>query len=90
MTSAWLQQANLTGANLVGADLRNAQLSGANFQDVTLFPATARSGSGFIDKPPADTSAQVRDVDFSQVKNLDAQQLTYLCAQGAIHPSCGS
>lgn len=89
-TSAWLQQANLTGANLIGADLRNAQLSGANFQNVTLFPANSGNGSGFIDKTPKNTSAQVRGVDFSQVKNLEAQQLTYLCAQGAIHPSCGS
>ncbi|MEM9770401.1 MAG: pentapeptide repeat-containing protein [Cyanobacteria bacterium P01_D01_bin.73] len=89
-TSAWLQQANLTGANLTGVDLTNAQLSGANFQNATLFPANSNSGSGFVETTPTATSAKVRGVDFSQVKNLDSQQLTYLCAQGAIHPSCGS
>ncbi|MGD1938762.1 MAG: pentapeptide repeat-containing protein [Cyanophyceae cyanobacterium] len=90
LTSAWLQEANLTGANLTGADLTGAQLSGANFQNVTLFPANPNSGSGFVEKAPSGTSAQVRGVDFTQVKNLDSQQLTYLCAQGAIHQSCGS
>ncbi|MEM9245127.1 MAG: pentapeptide repeat-containing protein, partial [Cyanobacteria bacterium P01_F01_bin.153] len=90
LTSAWLQEANLTGANLTGADLTGAQLSGANFQNVTLFPANPNSGSGFVEKAPSGTSAQVRGVDFTQVKNLDSQQLTYLCAQGAVHQSCGS
>ncbi|MGD1852199.1 MAG: pentapeptide repeat-containing protein [Cyanophyceae cyanobacterium] len=88
--SAWLQEANLTGANLTGADLTGAQLSGANFQNVTLFPANPNGSSGFVEKAPTGTSAQVRGVDFSQVKNLDSQQLTYLCTQGAIHQSCGS
>ncbi|MCG9886055.1 MAG: pentapeptide repeat-containing protein [Cyanobacteria bacterium] len=90
LQGAILSRANLAGANLTQADLRGARLDGADFKDALLVPASSQGDSSFVDAPASDgESAIVRGVDFSQVKNLSPRNLSYVCAQGGIHPQCG-
>ena len=72
------------------ADLRGANLAGADFQGVILFsPQPPASGDRFIAAPPEYTQAAlVQRVNFSQVKNLNAQQIAYICVYGGYHPRC--
>lgn len=90
LQGAILSRANLQGANLTQADLRGAKLDGADLKDALLMPASPQGESSFVDGPPTSgESAIVRGVDFSQVKNLSARNLSYVCAQGGLHPQCG-
>ncbi|MDY6938352.1 MAG: pentapeptide repeat-containing protein [Cyanobacteriota bacterium] len=99
LSSANLIGANLSGANLSGANLQNADLSfvdlrganvdGADFQGVKFIASGARNVDEFIER--SSDSLQftlMQGVDFSNVKNLDADRITYLCEGGAIHPQC--
>jgi uncharacterized protein YjbI with pentapeptide repeats/uncharacterized RDD family membrane protein YckC len=89
LTGANLQNANLRDADLSGANLRETKLDGANFQGVKFIPELPSDGEGFITQAPdAAPAIQVKGVDFSKVQNLAAEQLTYLCQNGAIHPRC--
>lgn len=89
LRGANLQGANLQGADLSAADLRHAQLDGANFKGVTFVAARSSDASEFIE-PSSDTaqSARVEGVDFTNVENLSARQLSYACDRGGIHPRC--
>ncbi len=88
-TNANLQNVNFQSADLRFADLRGANLAGANFQGVVFFTAPGINPDQFIRAIiPKETSTIVKQVDFSQVKNLDAKQLEYICIQGGIHPRC--
>jgi uncharacterized protein YjbI with pentapeptide repeats len=99
LTGATLQGANLqatslSSANLRDADLRGVWLQGANlanadFTGVILAEPTAIAGEDFVESVPAlPEGDQFVGVDFSLVRNLDADQLTFICAQGGQHPSC--
>ena len=87
--SANMENVNLRNADLSLADLRKAHLAGADFQGAILSPSKQDSTDKFVLKPVIGAqSAVVQGVDFSQVKNLDAKQLAYICTQGGIHPRC--
>ena len=68
-----LQLANLSKSDWRGADLSRADLSRANLRNAD-FSTTQ--------------SALVEGVDFTKVKNLNPQQLAYICTQGGRHPRC--
>jgi uncharacterized protein YjbI with pentapeptide repeats/uncharacterized RDD family membrane protein YckC len=88
--NAQMQNVKLRQADLRLADLRGANLAGADFQGVILFsPQPAASGDRFIAAPAEYTQAALlQGVDFSQVKNLDAKQIAYICVYGGHHPRC--
>lgn len=90
LSHAQMQNINLRQADLRMADLRGANLAGADFQGTILFsPQPSASGDRFIATPPEYTQAAlVQGVNFSQVKNLDAQQIAYICVYGGYHPRC--
>lgn len=94
LTQANLQNANLQNANLQNANLQNvvlqgANLAGANFQGATFVTEVAAPVGGFIAPlTEAETGDALADVDFSEAKNLDADQLNYICQQGGLHPQC--
>lgn len=90
LSYAQMQNVNLRQADLRMADLRGANLAGADFQGTILFsPQPPASGDRFIATPPEYTQAAlVQGVNFSQVKNLDAQQIAYICVYGGYHPRC--
>jgi len=87
--NANLQNVNFLSADLRFADFRGANLAGANFQGVIFFSPSSSSPDQFIRAIiPKETSTIVKQVDFSQVKNLDSKHLEYICTQGGIHPRC--
>ncbi len=94
LVGADLTGANLTGANLAGADLRQAiltevVLSGANFAGVRLAPDPPELTEGFVAAAPTlDRGDRLAGVDFNGVRNLDGNQLAYICAQGGRHRAC--
>lgn len=84
LRQANLRQANLQDVQLQGADLDAADVAGARFQ-----PPNQPAADGFVTAVPSvETGDRLRGVDFSQVRNLSAAQLNYLCAQGGVHPAC--
>ena len=90
LQGADLSRASLKGSNLTRSDLRGSNLDGADFENVLLAPAPTQTEGGFVEGPPTDgESAVIRNVDFSQVKNLSARNIAYICTQGGIHPQCG-
>lgn len=96
LQGANLRYANLSNANLRDADLRDVWLQGANLRGVDLAGAiftapTGPSDAGFVEAvPPLETGNQLDGVDFSGTRNLDPEQLNYICAQGGIYPACGT
>lgn len=89
LAKAKLQKANLTDANLANANLQGAQLDGANFAGVTFVPPQSPADDGFIRRVESSTG-NLSKVDFTGVKNLNANQIAYICAQGGLHPQCSS
>lgn len=87
LQQAQLQHAKLKNANLSLADLRGADLTGADFQGVDFFTLKPTQPDQFIQTPPT-SSAIVKDVNFSKVRNLTAEQITYICENGGRHPNC--
>ena len=104
LENADLTGASLKGANLSGANLRNANLRDADLRDVWLQDAnldgvdlagaiftepTGASQQDFVTAVPEVLSRnKLTGVDFSGVRNLEPEQLTFICSQGAIHPAC--
>ncbi|MBR8833316.1 MAG: pentapeptide repeat-containing protein [Stigonema ocellatum SAG 48.90 = DSM 106950] len=87
--SANMENVNLRNADLSLADLQGADLAGSDFQGAILSPSKQDPTDQFVQKQVIGSqSAVVKGVDFSQVKNLDAKQLAYICTQGGIHPRC--
>ncbi|MGP1385779.1 MAG: pentapeptide repeat-containing protein [Thainema sp.] len=86
LQNASFKDADLTATILVGANLDNADFAGA-----ILAAPTTEDINGFVATPvefePAD---HIRGVDFRTVRNLDPQQIEYICAQGGIHQACAS
>lgn len=89
LSNAQLQNAKLRHANLSAADLRGANLAGTDFLGATFATATPVESTEFITKPPTSGSgARVQGVNFANAKNLDPEQLHYICDQGGRHPQC--
>ena len=69
--------------------MRGANLAGADFKGVTFAMAKQTKANQFITLPPPKSNlARIRGVDFAHVKNLDQQQLRYICTYGGHHPRC--
>ncbi|MGF1459976.1 MAG: pentapeptide repeat-containing protein [Leptolyngbyaceae cyanobacterium] len=101
LTDATLQNANLRNTNLSGvsfrdADLRGVSLAGAiidntDFAGTILMEPQAKSEGSFVEAvPQLETGDRYQDVDFSRGLNFSPEQLSYICAQGGLHPSCGA
>ncbi|MEC4895748.1 MAG: pentapeptide repeat-containing protein [Oscillatoria sp. PMC 1051.18] len=89
LSNAQLENTSLRYANLSATDLRGANLAGANFQGVRFFARRETNSEQFLQPAPiADSVAKIEGVNFAQVKNLDAQQIDFICRQGGIHPQC--
>ncbi|MEG4010895.1 MULTISPECIES: pentapeptide repeat-containing protein [unclassified Microcoleus] len=83
---ARLQDANLRNADLISVDFRGANVAGVNFQGA-VFQGKAASDQ-FIQSPAGSKSGRFQGVDFAEAKNLDKNQIAYICLQGGIHPKC--
>ncbi|MEL6384687.1 MAG: pentapeptide repeat-containing protein [Cyanobacteria bacterium J06626_18] len=101
LTGASLQGANLSDANLRNAILRDADLrevwlqgadlAGADLAGAIFTVPSGKSDQGFVTATPDFLSRhKLTGVDFSDVQNLDPEQLTFVCSRGAIHPTCDS
>ncbi|MFB2921432.1 pentapeptide repeat-containing protein [Aerosakkonema sp. BLCC-F2] len=84
-----LQNASFRNADLSMADFRGANLEGADFQGaIFLAPKQPVVGDQFIQTPNIATGPRIKGVDFSKVKNLDSEQISYICENGGRHPRC--
>ncbi|TAF06734.1 MAG: low-complexity protein [Nostocales cyanobacterium] len=89
LRSANMKNANLRNADISRADLRGANLDGADFQGTILFPGKQDPGDRFVETSDLGSQAAiVQGVDFSNAKNLDPQQLAFICTKGGIHSRC--
>jgi uncharacterized protein YjbI with pentapeptide repeats len=89
LRSANLENANLQNADLSRADLRGANVAGANFQGSILFAGKQNPADQFVETPDIGSqNASIQGVDFSKAKNLDPQQLAFICTQGGLHSRC--
>lgn len=101
LTNAALQDANLRDTNLTAVSFRDADLRGTWLQGAVIdqtdfagaiFAAPAgnsTAASGFVESVPELTPGNhYTAVDFSRGLNLSPEQLTFICAQGGIHPAC--
>ncbi len=90
LTNAQLQNASLQDTDLTGATLRGADLTGANLRGA-LFTTQQKIGvGGFVQQVPdrGQRSDLLTGANFTDAKNLDDEQLRYICDQGGIHPHC--
>ena len=88
LANAKLQNANLQDADLSLVNLTGANLRGANFSGVTFASKPANPENQFITNPELTASNRFKGVNFSQVQNLDSDQINYICNQGGSHPDC--
>jgi uncharacterized protein YjbI with pentapeptide repeats/uncharacterized RDD family membrane protein YckC len=86
LKNAMLQNANLRNAEVSSVDFRGANLAGANFQGTVFVGKDA--ADRFIQSPPGSKSGRLQGVDFTDAKNLDSNQIAYICLQGGFHPKC--
>ena len=84
-----LENANLRNADLSRADLRGANVAGADFQGTILFVGKQNPADQFVETPDIGSqNASIKGVDFSKAKNLDPQQLAFICTQGGLNSRC--
>jgi uncharacterized protein YjbI with pentapeptide repeats/uncharacterized RDD family membrane protein YckC len=89
LQNAKLQNTNFTNANLSHADLRGANLVGANFRGATFIAQSSISSEPFLESNlTTESQANIAGVDFTEVKNLSASQMTFICNNGGYHPQC--
>lgn len=89
LRNAQLQNAKLRNSNLSNADLRGANLAGTDFRGVIFVTATPDSSNQFIESPLTNAStARIKGVNFTKVKNLDPKQIKFICIYGGRHPQC--
>lgn len=89
LRNAQLKNANLQNADLKMADLRGSNLDGADFQGVRFVATSPSRPDQFVKSSPnLAMGTRVLGVDFSKVKNLSNEQLTYICSQRGRHPRC--
>ncbi|MGK7919773.1 MAG: pentapeptide repeat-containing protein [Trichodesmium sp.] len=89
--NAQLQNANLSNTDLSLADLRGANLSGTDLKGAKLAIPQPAQTEQFL-ASPLDTfkSDHLRGVNFNFAKNLDPNQIKYICQQGGIHEGCSN
>lgn len=89
-----LRNANLTGVSLRDTDLRGASLQGAILEGADLAGAiltesVADTDNNFVAAVPnLANRSLLKGVDFTTARNLEPEQLIFICAQGGIHPTC--
>lgn len=93
LQGANLRQANLTNTSFRDADLRGIWLQGAILDQVdfsgAIFAEKIVSDNAFVEAVPSlPTGDQFAGVDFNRARNLDPEQLSFICAQGGIHSAC--
>jgi uncharacterized protein YjbI with pentapeptide repeats/uncharacterized RDD family membrane protein YckC len=89
LRSTNLENANLRNADLSRADLRGANVAGADFQGTVLFVGKQDPADQFVQTSDIGSqNASIQGVDFSKAKNLDPQQLAFICTQGGLHSRC--
>ncbi len=90
LSKANLQNAKLHKANLSMVDLRGANLAGTDFIGATFAPPTPLNTNEFIKKQPTAivSGAKLQGVDFTKAKNLDSEQIQYICTHGGVHSEC--
>ncbi|MFM7365309.1 MAG: pentapeptide repeat-containing protein [Cuspidothrix sp.] len=89
LRSVNLENANLQNADLSRADLRGANVAGADFQGTVMFVGKQNPADQFVETPDIGSqNASIQGVDFSKVKNLNQQQLAFICTQGGLHSRC--
>jgi len=89
LRSTNLENANFRNADLSRADLRGANVAGADFQGTILFVSKQNLADQFVETPDLGSqNASIKGVDFSQAKNLDPQQLAFICTQGGLNSRC--
>jgi uncharacterized protein YjbI with pentapeptide repeats/uncharacterized RDD family membrane protein YckC len=89
LRGAQLQNASLRNADLSQADLRGANVEGADFQGAIFKTPNPADANQFIQ--PAfqpNEAGLLKGTNFTNAKNLKAQQIEYICAQGGQHPQC--
>jgi len=89
LRSTNLENANFRNADLSRADLRGANVAGADFQGTILFVSKQNLADQFVETPDIGSqNASIKGVDFSKAKNLDPQQLAFICTQGGLNSRC--
>ncbi len=87
--NAQLQNANLRNADLSLADLRGANLSGTDLKGAKLAVPKPNQADQFLANPlDIFKSDHLRGVNFNFAKNLNPNQINYICKQGGIHEKC--
>ncbi|MGD1704566.1 pentapeptide repeat-containing protein [Dapis sp. BLCC M229] len=89
--NAQLQNANLRNTDLSLADLRGANLSGTDFKGAKLAVQKPAQVDQFLASPlDRFKSDHLRGVNFNFAKNLNPNQINYICKQGGVHEKCKS
>jgi uncharacterized protein YjbI with pentapeptide repeats/uncharacterized RDD family membrane protein YckC len=89
LRDAQLQNANLRDTDLSSADFRGANLNGADFAGAFFVAPTPATADQFIQVDPSYEPVDgLRGVDFSEVRNLNREQIDFICFQGGLHPTC--
>ncbi|HLO46989.1 MAG TPA: pentapeptide repeat-containing protein [Kamptonema sp.] len=89
LSNTQLQDANFRNADVSLVNFRGANIAGANFKGATFVSTKQNRPDQFIQSPAvASKSGRLQGVDFTDVKNLEASQIAYICLQGGIHPRC--
>lgn len=89
LRNAQLQDAKLRNSNLSKADLRGANLTNTDLGGAIFVTAMADNSNRFIEIPSGNVSAaRIKGVNFTKAKNLDAQQIKFICKYGGRHPQC--
>ena len=88
-SNAQLQNAQFKHSNLSLANLQGANVAGADFLGASFVATTPINSNEFIATPTTAVSgARVKGVNFAKAKNLDDQQIKYICTHGGRHPRC--
>ena len=90
LSNAQLQNAKLHKANLSMVDLRGANLAGTDFLGGTFAPPPQLNTNEFIKKQATAivSGAKLQGVDFTKAKNLDPDQIQYICTHGGVYSEC--
>ncbi|MEB3343020.1 pentapeptide repeat-containing protein [Okeania sp.] len=89
--NAQLQNANLQNTDLSLADLRGANLSGTDLKGAKFAVTKPTQEEQFLTNPlDGFKSENLKGVNFNFAKNLNQNQINYICQQGGVHEQCES
>ncbi|NER46354.1 MAG: hypothetical protein F6J92_06600 [Symploca sp. SIO1A3] len=89
LSNAQLQNAKFKYSNLSMTELQGSNVAGADFLGASFTTAIPIKSNEFIEAPnTAISGARVKGVNFAKAKNLDTQQINYICTHGGRHPRC--